>query len=94
MSEGDPRAAAIYETIGTYLGYALIDYRELYDFDHLLLLGRVLTGAGGDRIADRAREVLRVEDGGAHASIRFHEPTERDKRHGQAVAAASLPAPR
>ncbi len=73
------------------LGYALIDYRELYDFDHLLLLGRVLTGPGGDRIAQRAREVLDIEDCGAHASIRFHEPSERDKRHGQAVAAASLP---
>ena len=55
MAAGDPRAARVYETIGTYLGYALLEYRELYEFDHLLLLGRVMTGAGGDTITGRAR---------------------------------------
>ena len=89
---GDPRAAAVYETIGTYLGYALLDYRELYDVEHLLLLGRVMTGAGGNVIIEQARTVLAAEDPAAAAGITIHVPSERDKRHGQAVAAASLPA--
>jgi predicted NBD/HSP70 family sugar kinase len=89
---GDPRAARVYATIGTYLGYALLDYRELYDVEHLLVLGRVMTGAGGDVIIERARDVLRAEDPAAGEAITVHTPSERDKRHGQAVAAASLPA--
>jgi predicted NBD/HSP70 family sugar kinase len=92
MAAGDRRAAPVYATIGTYLGYALLDYRELYDVEHLLLLGRVMTGGGGDVIIDRARAVLRAEDPAAAQAITVHTPSERDKRHGQAVAAASLPA--
>ena len=92
MAAGDRRAAPVYATIGTYLGYALLDYRELYDVEHLLLLGRVMSGGGGDVIIDRARAVLRAEDPAAAAAITVHVPSERDKRHGQAVAAASLPA--
>ncbi len=92
MAGEDARAAWVYQTIGTYLGYALLEYRELYEFSHLLLLGRVMTGAGGDVIASRAREAMRAEDPAAAASVMFHTVPEREKRHGQAVAAASLPA--
>jgi len=91
MTAGDPRARLVYETIGTYLGYALLEYRDWYDFDHLLLLGRVTTGPGGDVIDERARAVLAAEDPAFAGSVRFHSVSERDKRHGQAVAAASLP---
>jgi predicted NBD/HSP70 family sugar kinase len=91
MSRGDTRAARVYETIGTYLAYALLEYRDFYDFDHLLLLGRVMTGAGGDIITRRAREAMQAEDPGAAAALTFHTVSEREKRHGQAVAAASLP---
>jgi predicted NBD/HSP70 family sugar kinase len=90
MAAGDPRAERVYETIGTYLGYALLEYREWYDFDHLLLLGRVTTGAGGDVVTARARQVLAVEAADGRP-IEFHTVSERDKRHGQAMAAASLP---
>ncbi len=92
MAAGDPRATPVYATIGTYLGYALLDYREWYDVEHVLLLGRVMTGAGGDVIIERARAVLAAEDPAAAEGITIHVPSERDKRHGQAVAAASLPA--
>ena len=47
---------------------------------------------GGDVIIERARAVLRAEDPAAAEAITVHTPSERDKRHGQAVAAASLPA--
>ncbi len=91
MAEGDERAARVYETIGTYLGYALIEYRDSYDFQNLLLLGRVTTGPGGDIISSYARHVLDVEAPELASTIRFHSVSERQKRHGQAVAAASLP---
>ena len=91
MAAGDARASRVYETIGTYLGYALLEYRDLYEFDHLLLLGRVMTGAGGDVISRRAREVIEAEDPAAATALTFHTVSEREKRHGQAVAAASLP---
>lgn len=92
MAAGDPRATTVYQTIGVYLGYALLDYREFYDLEHLLLLGRVMTGPGGDVIIDQTRGVLRAQDPAANESITIHRASERDKRHGQAVAAASLPA--
>ena len=89
MAAGDERAAKIYQTIGTYLGYAIAHYADFYDFAHLLILGRVTTGAGGGIIIDRAREVLREEFPELPAG--FHIPDEKEKRHGQAMAAASLP---
>jgi predicted NBD/HSP70 family sugar kinase len=92
MAAGDERAGRVYATIGTYLGYALLEYREWYDFGHVLVLGRVMTGAGGNVILAGARAVLEAEEPEASAAVAFHEVSERDKRHGQAVAAASLPA--
>ena len=91
MAAADPRAALVYRTIGSYLGYGLLTYREEYDLDHLLLLGRVMTGPGGDLLIETAREVLAAEDPVAAEGIVFHLADERQKRHGQAVAAASLP---
>ncbi len=91
MAAGDPRADLVYRTVGTYLGYALLTYREHYDLDHLLLLGRVMTGAGGDVIIETARAVLAAEDPAAAEGTVFHLADEHQKRHGQAVAAASLP---
>ena len=45
MEKGDARAAKIYETIGVYLGYTIALYREFYEFEHMLVLGRVTTGS-------------------------------------------------
>jgi len=91
MAGDDVRARLIYETIGTYLGYALLEYRTLYELDNVLVLGRVTSGPGGDLIVDRAADVLRAEDPASAETVTFHRVSERDKRHGQAVAAASLP---
>jgi predicted NBD/HSP70 family sugar kinase len=91
MASGDQRAHLVYRSVGTCLGYALLTYREHYDVDHLLLLGRVMTGAGGDVIIETAQAVLAAEDPAAAEEIAFHLADEQQKRHGQAVAAASLP---
>jgi predicted NBD/HSP70 family sugar kinase len=92
MAAGDARARRIYETIGVYLGYAIAHYTDFYDFRNLLVLGRVMSGEGGDVILSVARQVLDGEFPETAARIRFHIPDEKEKRHGQAIAAASLPA--
>jgi predicted NBD/HSP70 family sugar kinase len=91
MAGNDRRARRIYETIGTYLGYGVAHYADFYDFEHVLLLGRVMSGSGGDLILRGAEAVLQAEFPGLAGRIRFHLPDETNKRHGQAAAAASLP---
>ena len=89
MAEGDSRARAIYETIGVCFGYAIAHYADFYDIRNLLILGRVTSGEGGGIILERAGAVLRDEF--PELAIQLRTPDEKDKRHGQAVAAASLP---
>jgi predicted NBD/HSP70 family sugar kinase len=91
MAEGDERAHRIYQTIGTYFGYGVAHFADFYDIDHVLVLGRVTSGTGGDVILNGAREVLDLEFPELARAIEFHVPDETDKRHGQAIAAASLP---
>jgi len=91
MGKGDERAKKIYETIGVYLGYAIPHYADFYAFQHLLLLGRVTTGAGGDIVLAKAREVLVKEFPELAGRFQLHVPDEKSRRVGQAVAAASLP---
>jgi predicted NBD/HSP70 family sugar kinase len=92
MEQGDARAEKIYETIGVYLGYGVAHYADFYDLKHVLVLGRVTTGRGGEVIVRRAREVLQAEFPELARKMTFDMPDEKEKRHGQAIAAASLPA--
>ncbi len=91
IENNDDRAVRIYQTIGTYFGYTIAYYAEFYDFHNLLILGRVTSGIGGDLIISIAKEVLSVEFPELAKKIEFSIPDEKNKRHGQAVAAASLP---
>ena len=91
MAKNDPRAAKIYETIGAYLGYTIPHYADCYDFQHMLILGRVTTGSGGDIVLAKAREILKSEFPEIAEQIKLHVPDEKSRRVGQAVAAASLP---
>jgi predicted NBD/HSP70 family sugar kinase len=92
MAAGDERARRIFETIGICFGYSIANWAELYDIRHLLVLGRVTTGEGGSIIVDRAQKVLQGEFPELAGRIAICMPDEKDKRLGQAVAAASLPA--
>jgi predicted NBD/HSP70 family sugar kinase len=92
MAKGDERAQQIYATIGTYLGYGVAHFASFYDIQHVLVLGRVTSGAGGNVILEGARHVLEAEFPQLAQRIAFHVPNEQEKRHGQAIAAASLPA--
>lgn len=91
MGQDDPRAIAIYQTIGVYLGYTVAHYAEFYDFNHLLILGRVTTGKGGGVILSTAQEVLASEFPELAAQVKVQLPDEKSRRVGQACAAASLP---
>ena len=89
MAEGDEGARKIYETIGVHFGYSIAHYADFYDIRNLLILGRVTSGEGGQIIIDKAEEVLKAEF--PQLNIQLQVPDEKTKRHGQAVAAASLP---
>ncbi|MFI3243690.1 MAG: ROK family protein [Akkermansia sp.] len=89
MEANDDRARKIYETIGVQFGYTVAYFAEFYDVRNLLFLGRVATGEGGQIIIDKASEVLAAEF--PSVNINLCVPDEKTKRHGQAVAAASLP---
>jgi len=91
-AEGDERAALIFETIGVYLGYAIAHYQSYYDLNHVLILGRVTSGEGGNAIMARCREVLQTEFPELAKSVSVNLPDEKARRVGQSVAAASLPA--
>ena len=89
MKADDPRALKVYETIGICFGYYLAHLSEFYDYEHLLIMGRVTSGSGGDVIIAKAKQVLKSEF--PALDINLTVPDEKSKRHGQAVAAASLP---
>ena len=91
MADGDVRARKIYETLGVYLGYEIAHCADFYDLQNVLILGRVTSGAGGDLIVAGARALLQTEFPELAGRIELHVPDEKMKRHGQAIAAASLP---
>ena len=91
ISEGDARARGIFESLGVYLGYGLLLYSEFYAMKHVLLLGRVTSGEGGNLLIETARRVLRTEAPELAERVRIHLPDEATRRVGQSIAAASLP---
>lgn len=91
MEEGDPRAVEIFENIGVYLGHTLAFYHEFYGMGELLLLGRVMSGKGGDTILAKAKEVIKDSYPAMDKVMKVSLPDEKSRRVGQSVAAASIP---
>ena len=87
--KGDKLALSVYSDIGEYLGHTLPFYARFYDIKHVILLGRVLSGRGGDTIIEKAKEVLSVSY--PEYDIKLSTPDEKMRRVGQSIAAASLP---
>lgn len=92
MEAGDELAAKIYQTIGVYVGYGVAHYANFYELKHVLILGRVTTGKGGDIVLEKALEVLRREFPELAKKVSIALPDEKNRRVGQSIAAASLPA--
>ncbi|MGX8774591.1 MAG: ROK family protein [Bacillota bacterium] len=84
-------AEAIFRTIGCYLAHTLILYGLFYDLKHVLILGRVASGKGGEILVDECNRVLADEYPETAAKITVMLPDEKMRRVGQSVAAASLP---
>ena len=92
MEADDERAVAVFETIGAYLAYTVVLYSQFYDIDYMMLLGRVMSGKGGDTILKVCNEILATEYPELAKNCTVTLPDEKMRRVGQSVAAASLPA--
>ena len=91
MDKDDALAKQIYEDIGVYLAHTIPFYSKFYDIKHMLLLGRVMGGKGGDTILSTCKKVL-AEEYPEFAGLDIGLPDEKNRRVGQSIAAASLPA--
>ena len=89
-ADNNQMATTIYKDLGIYLGYTLAYYAHFYKIKHVLLLGRVTSGKGGEDILNTAREVLHNEFP-EYKNINIIMPDEKSRRVGQSIAAASLP---
>lgn len=85
---GDDRALAAFSELGRLLGLTLPWYRRLTGCESVLLLGRVVGGAGGEHLVRSCRAALKD----AGETIEILLPEESQRRVGQAAAAAFLEA--
>jgi predicted NBD/HSP70 family sugar kinase len=86
----DVDAMQIFSDIGCYLGHSLAFYHDIYGMSSVLLLGRVMSGAGGETVLLTAKRVLAQEYSDLKLDLLLPDDTFR--RVGQSMAAASLPA--
>ena len=91
MEADDVRAQQVFKDIGTYLAYTVVLYNQFYDLRHLMLLGRVMSGKGGDTILATCQAVLKAEFPAMYEKVEVMLPDENTRRVGQSAAAASLP---
>jgi len=91
MEADDERAIAVFETIGAYLAYTTVLYSQFYNIEYMMLLGRVMSGKGGDTILRVCNEILADEYPELYKKCTVTLPDEKMRRVGQSVAAASLP---
>ncbi len=91
MEADDTRAQQVFKDIGIYLAYTVVLYNQFYDLRHLMLLGRVMSGKGGDTILSTCQEVLKTEFPALYEKVEVMLPDENTRRVGQSAAAASLP---
>lgn len=82
------RTADVFADIGCALAHTIAYYARFYDIKHALLLGRVMSGKGGDILIEKARRTL-AEDY-PELAVSLDTPDEKMRRLGQSVAAASL----
>jgi hypothetical protein len=91
MEQDDQRAQKVFRDIGTYLAYTVVLYSKFYDIRNLMILGRVMSGKGGEMILATCQAVLKDEFPALHEKVTVMLPDEKTRRVGQSVAAASLP---
>jgi predicted NBD/HSP70 family sugar kinase len=92
LEGGEEGARRIWESMGVYLGYGIAHYADFYDLKHILILGRCTSGQGGPILLEGARQVLAGEFPELAERVSLELPSEKMRRVGQSIAAASLPA--
>lgn len=91
MAKDDARAAKIFRSIGCYLAHTVSLYSQFYDMKYLMVLGRVMSGEGGDIVINECNRILQEEYKELAQKIIVMLPDEKARRVGQSIAAASLP---
>ena len=91
MEKREEVALKIYLMIGRYLANAAAWYHEFYDYQNLMILGRVTSGFGGSVILETAKMGLEAIDPLLAEQIDIFMPDEKARRLGQSVAAAQIP---
>jgi predicted NBD/HSP70 family sugar kinase len=91
MAEGDEKALKVYIQIGRFLAHAIPWYNEFYDYENMMILGRVTSGLGGSIILETAKTTLKDCYPEWAEKIDIFMPDEKARRLGQSVAAAQIP---
>ena len=91
MEKGDAKALKVYVQIGRFLAHAIPWYNEFYDFENMMILGRVTSGLGGEIILETAKAILKDCYPEWEEKISVFMPDEKARRLGQSVAAAQIP---
>jgi len=91
MEKGDAKALKVYLEIGRFLAHAIPWYNEFYDYENMMILGRVTSGLGGEIILETAKRILKDVYPEWAEKIDIFMPDEKARRLGQSVAAAQIP---
>ena len=91
MEKGDEKAVKVYLEIGRFLAHAIPWYNEFYDYENMMILGRVTSGLGGSVILETAKAMLKDVYPEWAEKIDIFMPDEKARRLGQSVAAAQIP---
>ena len=91
MEKGDDKALKVYVQIGRFLAHAVPWYNEFYDYENMMILGRVTSGLGGEIILETAKTILKDVYAEWAEKIDIFMPDEKARRLGQSVAAAQIP---
>ena len=91
MEKGDSKALKVYVQIGRFLAHAIPWYNEFYDYENMMILGRVTSGLGGSIILETAKMGLEAIDPALAEQVSIFMPDEKARRLGQSVAAAQIP---
>ena len=73
------------------LAYTVVLYSQFYNIEHMMLMGRVMSGKGGDTILEVCNQILAEEYPELKKKCEVMLPDEKTRRVGQSFAAASLP---
>lgn len=83
---GDEAALDIFKKLGEIFGYTLLWFGCFYDVEHVMLLGRVTSGKGGEALLKSAERIIESEGG----AIKIFLPDEMSRRLGQSYTAALM----